>query len=485
MGSKSHQAGQLEAVIYVCGQEPWVYPLPVFGTIRIGRSDTNNDITIRDTSVSRHHAILHVGTSLRIADCGSRNGILVYRSNSDATETTQTNERRHVESIIRNATFEVGIGDRITIGSVVMVIRKARPRDDSMFNGPTVIDPVMKAIYDDVNKVAKSRRTPVMILGETGTGKEWIARTIHAESPLARGPFIAQNCAALTPSIVESELFGHVKGAFTGAIDDKPGLFELAHTGTLFLDEIAELKPDIQAKLLRVLETNEVCRVGATRPLKVEVRIVAATKKNLHQAVRNGVFRDDLYYRLNGAEYIIPPLRHRPSEIIPLAERFLAEEARQDNHKVPFQLTQAARECLLRHSFPGNVRELQKAMFIAAVRCHEGLIFPEHLPPSISGLQVFASAARPTPAPPEVNTAEKERFIQALQRRAGNQRRAAEDLGIPYRTFVSHLDRYPDIPRPKKGTQSRPGVNDQQITRDDLPALDDYDCSRRLPNYDI
>lgn len=483
MESKSDS---LEAVIYVCGQEPWIQSLPPCGTIRIGRSDTGNDITIRDTSVSRHHAILLIGTTLRIVDCNSRNGILVYRTNSDGTETTATNERRPVESIVRNASFDVGIGDRITIGSVVLIIRKCRPwRNESLVEGPTVLDPTMKAIYDDVRKVAKSaKKTPVLILGETGTGKEWIARTIHSSSPRSRGPFIAINCAALTKGIVESEIFGHIKGSFSGAIKDKVGLFELAHKGTLFLDEIAELPLDTQAKLLRVLETESVCRVGATQYRSVDVRIVAATKKDLHQAMLRGEFRDDLYYRLNGAEYFLPPLRERPSEIIPLAERFLLEEARQDNHKVPFRLTLQARDCLLRYHYPGNVRELQKAISIAAVRCIEGLILPEHLPPAMSGVRFRAIAQKSAPSSPEFPPGEKERILEALHRRGGNQKLAAMDLGIAYRTFVDILNRYPDIPRPKKGNRANAKANAQQVTRDDLPAIDNYEVPHRT-YYDI
>lgn len=235
--------------------------------------------------------------------------------------------------------------------------------------------PAMRQVYRLVRLVAPTKAT-VLLVGETGTGKELIARAIHHLSPRADGPYIRVNCGALTETLLESELFGHVKGAFTGAVDNKTGRFEAAHTGTIFLDEIASMSPKLQVKLLRVLQDQEFERVGDSRTIRVDTRVIAATNVQLEAEVEAGRFRDDLYYRLNVVPIYLPPLRERKEDIPALAEFFLRRYC-QENQKDIKGIEPPAMELLMQHDWPGNVRELENDIERAVVLCQEDWITAE------------------------------------------------------------------------------------------------------------
>jgi two-component system, NtrC family, response regulator AtoC len=292
-----------------------------------------------------------------------------------------------------------------------------------------------------------------------------VAESIHRASPRCEAPFVRINCAALAEPLLESELFGHERGAFTGAVSAKPGLIELAHGGTVFLDEVGELPPSLQAKLLRVIEAREVTRVGGVRARPNDVRFVSATNRNIEAEVTRGAFRSDLMFRLNGASLEVPPLRHRPLEIVPLAELFLQRVADQLLLSRPPQLTEEAVALLLAHAWPGNVRELRNVIERAVLLSPEAAIGPKDLAigqlissrpqPQRSMTPLTAAPMRLSPdAPsfplepalePEI---ERERIAQALVECAGNQSRAAKFLGIPRRTLVRKIALL-GLPRPR------------------------------------
>ena len=234
-----------------------------------------------------------------------------------------------------------------------------------------------KALLARIQQIAPSEAS-ALIIGDTGTGKELVARQIHAYSNRAKGPFVAVNCGAFTESLAESELFGHEKGAFTGAIQSRVGWFEAANHGTLFLDEIGDLSLSMQVKLLRVLQEREIVRVGSLKPIPLNVRIIAATNVDLEQAVLAGKFREDLFYRLHVALLKIPPLAERRDDILPLA-RFFIERYQTNPHETPLKLSVLAEKKLYQHTWPGNIRELENTIHHAVLVCERGYIEPEHL----------------------------------------------------------------------------------------------------------
>jgi transcriptional regulator with PAS, ATPase and Fis domain len=304
-------------------------------------------------------------------------------------------------------------------------------------SGIVAASDAMRRTLDMARRVARVDSS-VLLTGESGVGKERIGRLIHEESERADGPFVPVNCAAVTETLLESELFGHARGSFTGATQDRPGLFEAAHRGTIFLDEIGEIPQAMQVKLLRVLQEQEVRRVGENRPRKIDVRVVAATNRELAEEVQSGRFRDDLYYRLRVIELRIPPLRDRRRDILPLARRALAQLARKMQRPLD-GFTPAAADQLLRYSWPGNVRELQNAVEHAVVLAHGSKIDAADLPEEIrlSSARVFSLDLTRSLA--EV---ERDYILSVLEKNRGNQRRTAGQLGIGTATLYRRLREY-------------------------------------------
>jgi transcriptional regulator with GAF, ATPase, and Fis domain len=292
--------------------------------------------------------------------------------------------------------------------------------------------------------------TTVLITGESGTGKEVIARYIHRGSKRAKAPFVALNCAALPEQLLESELFGHERGAFTGAVEARAGKIEQASGGVLFLDEVGEMSPTVQAKFLRVLQEREFQRVGGTKVLRADVRIVAATNRDPRAAISSGAFREDLYYRLAVFEIHLPPLRERPEDILVLAEAFLGEVG-QTIGRPAAGLSEAAKEQLLVHSWPGNVRELRNAIERAVILAQGGLVTQEHLPmalarPVVERVAVAAPvAAAGADFPVEgvaLGDVERELVVKAMAKARNNKVKAAKLLGLSRGQLYSLLRRH-------------------------------------------
>ena len=319
--------------------------------------------------------------------------------------------------------------------------------------------PAMENLRLLIRKVARTQAT-VLIQGESGTGKELVARALYRQSPRANAPFIKLNCAAVPENLIESEFFGHEKGSFTNAIVKREGRFELAHTGTILLDEISEISSPIQAKLLRVLQEREFERVGGNRTIKVDVRVIATTNRDMQDSIANKAFRQDLYFRLNVVPIVIPPLRDRKEDIPVLAESFLQRFARKHGVEV-HSFSKACLAALMTHAWPGNVRELQNVVERAVILCSEGgVLEPQHLgivkeggaAPS-SGTNVMApgqAALDENGEPLKLGELEKRQIIAALQRCKGNRTHAARMLDISIRTLRNKLNdyNYQDEPEP-------------------------------------
>jgi transcriptional regulator with PAS, ATPase and Fis domain len=298
----------------------------------------------------------------------------------------------------------------------------------------------MRVLFRDAALIAVSE-SRVLITGESGTGKEVLAEVMHAWSPRAAGPLVKVNCAAIPETLLESELFGHEKGAFTGAVAQRLGRFEQACGGTIFLDEIADMSPSLQAKLLRVAQDGRFHRLGANREIQTNARILAATNRNLEESVKAGRFREDLFYRLNVVELNIPPLRERPEDVLPLANLFINEFTR---GKARFSA--AVTESLARYAWPGNVRELRNAMERAALLSRGELILPDHLPARIT-------AAAGLPRPPALEAAggrsldeiEREAILQSLRQHGYNRTETAKALGISRRKLTYTLQGFREL----------------------------------------
>lgn len=301
----------------------------------------------------------------------------------------------------------------------------------------------MEAVFTLANKVAASDVT-VLILGETGTGKGMLAQVIHAHSARANRPFVSVNCAALTPTLLESELFGHEKGAFTGAVERRMGRFELAHGGTLFLDEIGELTPELQTKLLEVVQEKRFERVGGSQTIQVDVRLITATNHNLADRVKDGKFREDLYYRLNVVPVTLPPLRARREDLEMLALHFLAE-ATQRLKRSPLTFSPTAWRTLLEHAWPGNVRELQNTIERAAVLCEgdeiKSLALTE-MPAPRSSTPLFLDKPLKDLLREETERIEKQYLAGLLARFAGSVSKTADHAGLDRRTIFDKMKQY-------------------------------------------
>lgn len=419
----------------------------------VGRA-ANCDVRIPHDSVSRRHAIVHGGLIPRIEDLGSANGTWVGNTR-----------------VAKGQSVALRPGVVASIGSVMVVLRSShdhdwrtaiptarhaeKPTEIDAPPGVVIADPSMLRLYRLVDMVAEST-IGVILLGETGAGKEVVAETIHRRSARAAKPFLRLNCAALPDALLESELFGHERGAFTGAIQAKPGLLETAEGGTVFLDEIGELPLATQAKLLHALENREVMRLGGLKPLPIDVRFVAATHRDLEALVESGRFRQDLYFRMNGISFVIPPLRERAAELEPLARAFAAKACR-DVARPPLGLSGGALAVLRSHSWPGNVRELRNVIERAVLLCSANVLGPEDIV-----LRAVTDIAKANEAPgagtpmsagstltSELAALERARIIDALEKCNGSQTDAAKSLGISRRTLLYRLDVH-GLPRPRK-----------------------------------
>jgi two-component system response regulator HydG len=314
--------------------------------------------------------------------------------------------------------------------------RELRSRDG--FHGILGESGPMHKVFDLITNAARSD-APVIIFGESGTGKELVAAAIHNTSARKRKPFLKVNCAALNESLLESELFGHVKGAFTGAFQNRKGRFEAAQSGDIFLDEIGDLPLSTQVKLLRVLEEKVLERVGDNRPIHIDVRIISGTNRNLKKLVESELFREDLFYRINVIPIVIPPLRERRSDIPLLAESFF-RRIRLKNDKNIDAISNPAMEALMNYSWPGNVRELKSALEYAFVTCNGTVIEPQHLPPDVFQNNLRISQKQDITFDPKET--QKNRLINALKQTGGNQTQAARILGVSRITVWNRMKKY-------------------------------------------
>lgn len=445
------------------GLSPRTIPLPDDGRIVLGRG-ADADVQIADGSLSRAHAAIHVGPSLLLEDLGSANGtriqpgLLGQLDQDDRTAKAGELERR----LTAGERVVVRAGTTFRIGAVTVAVQTTQATAPTARTravpsaGPTTaraqasVPPPSQIIADEPAMVelfamaerAARRELPILILGETGTGKEVLAETIWRQSPRAGRPLLRLNCGALSSSLLESELFGYRRGAFTGADRDKPGLVESADGGTVFLDEIGDAAPEVQTKLLRVLDQGEVMRLGALEPKRVDVRFLAATHRDLEAMVAAGTFRADFFYRISSVTLRIPPLRERRREIARYAERFAH----------PRRLTPDALTALDGYDWPGNIRQLRNVIEAASVAASGEVIDAAHLAlpsPRRSQPPLAVPPAAPhddglTPA----ERTERDRILTALTETAGNQTRAARLLGISRGTLYARLDKY-GIRRPQ------------------------------------
>jgi two-component system response regulator AtoC len=301
--------------------------------------------------------------------------------------------------------------------------------------------PCMMELRALVARVAAAD-SPVLVQGETGSGKELVARAVHAGSPRAGGPFVAVNCGALQEGLLESEIFGHERGAFTGALRAREGLAEVADGGTLFLDEISEMPPPLQVKLLRLLQDGEVRRVGSDRVRRVDVRFIAATHRDLEQAVKEGKFREDLYYRIRVLPVAVPPLRERPGDVPALVAHFLARV--RSGRKAPVEVSPQAMAALRSYSWPGNVRELRNVVERMAVLAPGGVVDLAQVPAEVRvpGAAAGGTAGEGYPADLRLEEVERRHILRVLDACGGNKTRASEVLGITVRTLYNRLDAY-------------------------------------------
>ena len=428
------------------GEELRRFPLEAGKEVRIGRAE-GNDVRIDDPSVSRKHALLMVDHNLVIRDLGGANGTLIRES----SRPSRHGETEPVKQL-RSADAAIKVGEPVTVGVATLVVKRgATDTPLATDEGGLIIrDKVMRELYEQAGRAAGAPIS-VLILGETGVGKEVLAKAIHARSPRAKGRFVSFNCGALADSIIESELFGNEKGAFTGAVLARPGLFEAASGGTVFMDEVGELSPSAQAKLLRVLEDKKVTRVGGRSERTIDVRFVSATNRDLQAAATDGHFRQDLYFRLNGISLLIPPLRERTSEIEPLSRAFVAAACRALDRGTAIGIDGEALQLLIRYPWPGNVRELRNVIDRAVVLSSGNIIRAEHLSPEVR--EPATRSSNPASDPREaleaqIKNMERSRIIEALEQCGGNQTRAAEVLGVSRRTLVSRLKDL-DVPRPR------------------------------------
>ena len=369
--------------------------------------------------------------------------ITAYGTVGGAVEAIQGGACHYLEKPIDLDEFDAVVSRALERHHLVSENRmlKAQLKESARFEGIISVDPAMEEALNVVARAAPSRAS-VLICGESGTGKELIARAIHSASPRAACPFVAINCAALNENLIESELFGHEKGAFTGADAQRQGRFEQADGGTLFIDEVAEIPAEVQAKLLRVLQERTIERVGGNALIEVDVRLVSATHQQVEDLVQAGRFREDLFYRLNVVTLALPPLRQRRQDIPVLVDFFL-ERYSAENSKGIDEVSREAMEALMRYDYPGNVRELQNLVERAVVMTRGSAVTRADLPAELqenSAREVELSA--PATLPEQVEALERQAIEQAMTAASGVQSRAAESLGITERNLRYKLKKY-------------------------------------------
>ncbi|HEY4057803.1 MAG TPA: sigma 54-interacting transcriptional regulator [Kofleriaceae bacterium] len=422
-------------LLVIDGAALQVAPLPGTGTLSVGRS-AKCDVVIDSGSVSRHHANLHIGPDVEIEDIGSSNGTTV-----DGVKIAPE----------KNVKLQLGVP--FLVGAVTLMVQtRAGTRRETAAQSSQ-----LAALEQSAARIAVGK-LPVLVVGEIGVGKERFAERVHTMSPRRPGPFVRVNCSAVSESVLEAEMFG---------TDVRAGLLESADGGSVLLSDVDALPAGIQHKLFRVLEDGEVRRMNSAKARAVDLRFVATTSKDLNDMVDGNMFRRDLYFRLAGATFVVPPLRERKDEVIPLAEQFIASAAGPLGRA--FTLSDEAKQWLSSHEWPGNIRELRNACERAVLLATGSEIELHHLtitsdealrrgpqgrrssptiPPPM-GIKAPSAADMPTQVRATVAELEKQRILEALERCAGNQTRAAEQLGISRRTLINRLDEY-GIARPRK-----------------------------------
>jgi len=419
-----------------------------------------------------------VGRSCRLLDCTGCQILdgeppnpycgLYVAGGVKAKRCSITNKDGRTITVIKNAAILRDEGGRV-IGAVetlkdmseivrqqeeILSLRKSLHLDEG-YHGILGKSAVMTVLYELVESVALTQ-APVLITGESGTGKELVARAVHEAGPRVGRPFIKVNCAALNENLLESELFGHAKGSYTGASRDRVGRFEAAHGGTIFLDEIGDIPLSTQVKLLRVLEEKEIERVGDHTPVKVDVRIISATNRNLDRMIREGAFREDLFFRINVFPLVCPSLRERREDIPLIVQSFIRQNSEKTGKKI-LGMTPEAMEKVMAYAWPGNVRELRNAIEYAFVLCPSGGIGIKHLPPKI--LDTGAACVCPpesvasTPSPWQDHAGRRE-LIEALRQAKGNQTEAARLLGVSRVTIWKRIKRFGLEPGMQRGGQA-------------------------------
>ena len=423
-------AGTRFALMVFCDAEAQLRLLEEGCSVVIGR-EPPAEIVVHDSSVSRQHArILRKQEEVWIEDLESRNGTVVRGAKV---------QRQRLEA-----------GDQVEVGRARVVLAATRPSADAAQAAQpetdlVVVDGRMRAVFQDAARATRGK-LPVLVLGETGTGKELVARAVHRESDRRDKPFVAINCAAIAPSLLESALFGHERGAFTGATARAEGVFERADGGVLFLDEVGDLTMSAQVALLRAIETKRIARVGGTTEVPVDVQIVSATHCDLRAMVEEKTFRRDLYFRLNGVQFDLPALRERTEEIEPMAQLFLAQ-ARRDWGVRARSITPEALDVLRRCAWPGNVRQLRYAIERAALLGSGDTVDVADLPPTVTDDLLPRSLGTPVVRAVPVELGLKQQLRQferalideALRRAGGNREAAAKLLRIPLRTLFRKL----------------------------------------------
>ncbi len=376
--------------------------------------------------------------------CGMQIGLNQIDGPANGTIRLHTDNNRERLAVISTAPIHRPDG---TLGGVVVTVKDVSEEAEPRKREIIAESQSMRDVMHFVRRVAASEATTILLEGENGTGKDLVAKTLHYQSLRQAEPFIAINCAAIPETLLESELFGYEKGAFTDARQQKRGLFELADKGTLFLDEIGEIPLMLQAKLLRVLEEQCFRRLGGLKDIHVDLRVVAATNKNLRQAVQEGAFRQDLYFRLNVIHITIPPLRERPDDILPLASFFIEHYNRKFKRQIA-GLSPEAQRMLLAHDWPGNVRELRNAIERAMILEESTLIKPSSLPMAIGRSAAVAQAAPAAAARafPDIGLSlednEKRLILEALERTGGNQTQAARLLKVTRDTLRYKMKKF-------------------------------------------